>query len=127
MNTLKKLMKIGINIPVNLDKAVAKITKKLKLWSDWYSPGKTISWSFGAEEAETLYALWVHDRKICNTFPYISLKDHPLGQFSEDLCNFFQSYHGLKTFLKDPSVLEKKYPGITEVVKLYLKTKGITV
>ena len=127
MNTAKKLLKIGASFPVNIDKAVAWTTRKLKLWSGYSGKDRTISWTMGAEEAETLYVMWAHDRKVCNTFPYISLKDHPLGQFSEDICNFFQSYHGLKTFLHDPSELEKKYPGITLVVKAYLKSKGVEV
>jgi hypothetical protein len=132
MSVIKDILKAGISIPVNFDRMVAWITKN-KPWGE-YKKGNTISWGFGEEEAEILYAMWVHDRKICNNLPYISLKDHPLGQFSEDICTAIQSvasgrkrFHGLECWLNDPSALEKKYPGITEVVKTYLRSQGVKV
>ena len=136
MKAVKELLKFGLSIPVNFDRLVAWLTKN-RPWSHWYKKGGTISWGFGAEEAEILYAMWIHDRKLCNALPYISLKDHPLGQFSEAICTAIQSlgsgrrrFHGLECFLCDKTMLakfEKDYPGITQVVKTYLKSQGVVV
>jgi hypothetical protein len=130
MNAGKAILKFGLNLPVNFDKFVAWLTKN-KPWGK-YQKGKTISFGFGEEEAEILYAMWIHDRKM-NT-PYISIKAHPLGQFSEDICTAIQSlgsgrkrWHGLECWLNDPTELEAKYPGITEVVKYFLRKQGVVV
>ena len=133
MNPVKAVLKWGINIPVNLDRAIAWATKN-RPWSHFYKKGGTISFGFGAEEAETLYLEWIKYRKICPTLPYISMRDHPLGQFSEAICSAIQSmgtgrkrFHGLECWLNDPKELEAKYPGITLVVKAYLKSQGVRV
>jgi len=133
MKAVKELLKFGLSIPVNFDRLVAWLTKN-KPWSHWFVKGKTISWGFGCEEAEILYFEWVKYHRICKTMPYISMIDHPLAQFSEDICSLFQtigtgrkSYHGLQCFLNSPGILEKKYPGITQVVKAYLESQGVKV
>ena len=130
---MKQAFKFGISWPINLDRIIAFFTKN-RPWSHWYKKGGTISFGFGCEEAEILYFEWIKHHRICKTLPYISMLDHPLGMFSEDICSLFQtigtgkkSYHGLQCFLRDPGFLEKKYPGVTNVVIAFLKTKGVKV
>ena len=135
MKAVKELLKFGLSIPVNFDRLVAWLTKN-RPWGK-YQKGKTISWGFGAEEAEVLYVEWILHHRICNTLPYIDLKAHPLGQFSESICTAIQSlgsgrkrFHGLECFLNDKTMLakfEKDYPGIEGVVRQYLKSQGVKV
>jgi hypothetical protein len=122
-----------LNAPKALDIEVnEKTQKKHHWWSDWGGKkGETISSSFGDEEAEMLYLEYMRSRKLST--PYISLKDHPVGQFSEDICTAIQSvasgrkrYHGLES-IENWDVLEAKYPGIKKVVTLYLKKEGVKV
>jgi len=132
MNPIKALLKFAANIPVNLDKVIACATKN-KPWSHWFVKGRTISWGFGAEEAEIIYLEYLEHHRIMGDLPYISLT-HPLGQFSEDLCSALQSigsgrkrFHGLECFIRNPGVLASKYPDIVPVVKAYLRGQGVTV
>ena len=131
MNAGKAILKWGINIPVNFDKLVAWATKN-KPWGK-YQKGKTISWGFGAEEAEIIYLEYLEHHRILGDLPYISLK-YPLGQFSEDICSAIQSigsgrkrFHGLECFINNPGPLAVKYPDIVPVVKTYLRKQGVEV
>jgi hypothetical protein len=134
---LTQLFKFGVSIPVNLDKAIARVKVLARLWSDKFFPGKTLSFQFGAKEAEILYVEWILYHRVCKTVPYIDLAAHPLGQFSEAICTAIQSmgsgrkrWHGLECFLHDKVMLAKfelQYPGIEAVVRYFLKSQGVKV
>ena len=133
MNPAKALLKFGVNIPVNIDKAVAGVKALAKLWSNKFFPGKTLSWQFGAHEAEIIYLEYLNHHRLLGDLPYISLK-FPLGQFSEDICSAIQSigsgrkrFHGLECFINNPGPLATKYPDIVPVIKSYLRKQGVEV
>ncbi len=124
MNPILRFLRDYLDKPVNW----------LLGWTGiWSSSGgdlhETISSTLGAEECENLYRLYKQGKPL-NQITEDEIQDpfteHPLEEFSSDLCNCFQKYHALRSIEwdKEPD-LEVKYPGIRLVVAQYLEMKGI--
>lgn len=101
-----------------------------KVWSEYGgNTNETISHTLGLEEAEKLWKL----RKVFGDAVF-NIKDiqiddeHLLGEFSSDLCDFFQKWHALRSInwdKRNAKQLCQKYPGIKELVDRFLTIKGI--
>ena len=108
------------------------IGKWNKAWSDkGGNTNETISHTLGLEEAEKLFML-VKAFGEAEVFGYKDISidgDHMLGELSSDICDFFQKWHALRSITWDrdnAKDLEKKCPGIRDLVTRFLAAKGIT-
>lgn len=125
MNFLQSLGSVVGELAIRLDILVGNILPS-KTFSGFSKIGpETISSKCGKEQAYILLKEW--DRVSKNFYPMIPLH-HPLGQLADDLCAVFEHYHCLKhiSWNKGENI-EKKYPGIKQVVSDYLKLQGINI
>lgn len=95
------------------------------IWSSWGGwENSTISHTLGMEELSVLY------RQVHQGIPFSEIKDlkisfdHPLGEFSSDLCDIFQPWHALRS-IRWTKKIEKQFPGGKQLVYDFLKSKGI--
>lgn len=133
MNPLKKIGSYFGKGAIWFDRMVNwTIGRWDKMWSDkGGNTNETISHTLGLEEAEKLFML-VAAFGEAEVFGYKDISidgDHLLGELSSDLCDFFQRWHALRSITWDrdnAKELEKKCPGIRDLVTRFLASKGIT-
>lgn len=106
------------------------IGKWNKVWSSWGgNKNETISHTLGLEEAERLWNLHkVFGNAVFGMEDIPIDKEHLLGEFSSDLCDFFQAWHALRSInwnRTNAKMLCQKYPGIKELVAQFLEHKGV--
>ena len=89
-------------------------------------PKETISSSMGKAQARIIWG-WKHGEPHDPNYDYPLIPiTCPLGQLSEDICEVFQPYHGLRSIEWDRGVdIQALYPGIKQIVIEYLAAKGI--
>lgn len=124
MNSVLKFLRDYLDKPANF----------LFGWTGvWSSHGgnihETISSTLGAEECENLYKLWkagIPLQSITEDDIQDPITEHPLEEFSSDLCNCFQKYHAPRSIeWEHEAWLEQKYPGIRDVLTQWLVLKGV--